>query len=135
MRRQDLSGGRIAVVQQKTGAELSIPIHSRLAEGMQAGPNNGMNLIGDQNGRPMTGGGLSAMIRRAAKDARLPAGCSAHGLRKAVTRRLAEGGATAKEIASVSGHKTLREIERYTDKADQRRLSQAAMNKFETPSV
>jgi Phage integrase family len=89
----------------------------------------------ERNGRPMTGGGLSAMIRRAAKDARLPAGCSAHGLRKAMTRRLAEGGATAKEIASVSGHKTLREIERYTDKADQRRLSQAAMNKLETPSV
>jgi hypothetical protein len=54
-RRQDLSGGRIAVVQQKTGAELSIPIHSVLAEAMQAGPNNGMK-IGDQNGRPMTGG-------------------------------------------------------------------------------
>jgi hypothetical protein len=50
--------------------------------------------------------------------------------RKAMTRRLAEGGATAKEIASVSGHKTLKEIERYTDKADQRRLSQAAMNKL-----
>jgi hypothetical protein len=32
-------------------------------------------------------------------------------------------------------HKTLREIERYTDKADQRRLSPAAMNKLETPSV
>jgi hypothetical protein len=92
MRRQDVSGGCITVVQQKTGAELSIPIHSGLAEAMQAGPNNGMNLIGDQNGRPMTGG-------RAAKDARLPAGCSAHGLRKAMTRLLAEGGATAKEIA------------------------------------
>jgi hypothetical protein len=52
-----------------------------------------------------------------------------------MTRRLAERGATAKEIASVSGHKTLREIERYTDKADQRRLSPAAMNKLETPSV
>jgi hypothetical protein len=50
-----------------------------------------------------------------------------------MTRRLAEGGATAKEIASVSGHKTSKEIERYTDKADQRRLSQAAMNKLETP--
>jgi hypothetical protein len=45
-----------------------------------------------------------------------------------MTRRLAEGRAAAKEIASLSGHKTLKEIERYTDKADQRRLSQAAMN-------
>jgi hypothetical protein len=40
----------------------------------------------------------------------------------AMTRRLAEGGATAKEIASVSGHK-LREIQRNTDKADQRQLA------------
>jgi integrase len=130
MRRQDVSGDAIHVVQEKTGAELWIPIHSELAAAMQAGPNNGMALIGDLNGSPMSAGGLSAMIRRAAKDARLPDGCSAHGLRKAMTRRLAEGGATAKEIASVSGHKTLKEIERYTDKADQRRLSRAAMNKL-----
>jgi hypothetical protein len=43
---------------------------------------------------------------------------------------LPKGGATAKEIASVSGHKTLKEIERYTDRADQRRLSRAAMSKI-----
>jgi hypothetical protein len=44
----------------------------------------------------------------------------------AMTRRVAEVGATAKEIASVSGHK-LREIQRYTDQADQRQLAGAAM--------
>jgi integrase len=133
MRRQDVSGGCIALVQQKTGTELSIPIHPSLAEAMQAGPNNGMNLIGDQNGRPMTSGGLSAMMKAAIKAASLPPECVPHGLRKAMTRRLAEGGATAKEIASVSGHKSLREIQRYTDKADQRKLSHAAMNKPGTP--
>ena len=37
-----------------------------------------------------------------------------HGLRKAGMRRLAEHGATTKEIASMSGHRSLREIERYT---------------------
>jgi hypothetical protein len=36
-----------------------------------------------------------------------------------MARRLAEGGATSKEIASVSGHKSLKEVERYTAKADQ----------------
>jgi site-specific recombinase XerD len=97
---------------------------------MQAGPNNGMNLIGDQYGRPMTAGGLSVMMKTAIKAAALPPKCVPHGLRKAMTRRLAEGGATAKEIASVSGHKSLREIQRYTDKADQRQLSRAAMNKL-----
>jgi len=131
MRRQDVSGGAIHVVQEKTGTELSIPIHSELAAAMQAGPNNGMALIGDHNGRPIKGQGLSVMVRAAAKEAGLPPACVPHGLRKAMTRRLAEGGATAKQIASISGHKTLKEIERYTDRADQRQLSKAAMNKLE----
>jgi hypothetical protein len=42
-------------------------------------------------------------------------------------RRLAEYGATAKEIASISGHKTLQEIERYTAAADQKLLSLRAI--------
>ena len=37
-------------------------------------------------------------------------------------RRLAEYGSSSKEIASMSGHRTLREIERYTAKADQPNL-------------
>ena len=44
-------------------------------------------------------------------------------------RRLAEAGATEKQIAAWSGHKTLREIERYTRAADQKRLAQDAMKK------
>ena len=41
-------------------------------------------------------------------------------------RRLARG-AAAKQIASISGHKSLHEIERYTAAADQKQLSKAAM--------
>jgi integrase len=130
MRRQDVSGGAIHVVQEKTGADLWVPIHPELAAAMQVASNNGMNLIGDHNGRPIKGQGLSVIVRTAARAAALPPECVPHGLRKAMTRRLAEGGATAKEIASVSGHKTLKEIERYTDRADQRRLSRAAMSKI-----
>ena len=57
--------------------------------------------------------------------------CVPHGLRKARMRRLAERGATTKEIASVSGHKTLKEVERYTVAADQARLARAAMAREE----
>jgi hypothetical protein len=45
-------------------------------------------------------------------------------------RRLAEADGTAKQIAAVSGHKTLREIERYTEAADQRKLAHAAIEKL-----
>jgi hypothetical protein len=45
-------------------------------------------------------------------------------------RRLAEADATSKQIAGVSGHKTLKEIERYTKAADQKKLARAAMQKL-----
>jgi site-specific recombinase XerD len=127
MRRSDISGGAIAIVQQKTGTPLSIPIHPGLATAMRAGPTNGLNLIGASNGQPFGRAALTELVKRAAKDASLPRHCLPHGLRKAQMRRLAEHGATAKEIASISGHKTLREVERYTAAADQKLLSLRAI--------
>src|SRR5215472_10357623 len=47
MRRQDISGGCISLVQQKTGTALSIPIHAILYEALKAGPAKGMSPIGD----------------------------------------------------------------------------------------
>ena len=52
---------------------------------------------------------------------------TAHGLRKAAMRRLAEHGSTSKQIQAVSGHRTLSEIERYTRQVDQQRLAKAAI--------
>jgi integrase len=55
--------------------------------------------------------------------------CSAHGLRKATARRLAEAGCTMHEIAAITGHASLSEVQRYTKAADQARLARAAMDK------
>jgi integrase len=130
MRRGDIAGGAIAVVQQKTGTALSIPIDHDLAAALDAGPSKGLALIGDKHGRPINRPALSFLIKRAAKAAGLPPKCVAHGLRKAQMRRLAEAGATAKEIASVSGHKSLSEVQRYTAAADQKQLSRGAIAKL-----
>ena len=132
MRRQDISKGRINVVQQKTGAALSIPIHPRLQEALRAGPTRGFQLVGDQHGRAITPSALSKMMTQAATAAGLGRQCVPHGLRKACLRRLAEHGGSAKEIAAVSGHKSLGEVERYTAAADQRKLSAAAIAKLRT---
>jgi hypothetical protein len=43
---------------------------------------------------------------------------------------MAEAGKSSKQIAAMSGHKSLKEIERYTDKADQAKLAEAAMSNF-----
>jgi integrase len=135
MRRQDICDGVISVVQQKSrkgseNAALSIPIHAKLHAAIKAAPAKGMHLIGDEHGRPMTRPALTKLIKQAAKAAGLGPECVPHGLRKAVLRRLAERGGSAKEISAVSGHKSLKEIERYTAAADQRRLSVAAMDKL-----
>ena len=131
MRRSDLCNGAIHVKPEKTGDELVIPLHPNLVRSMKACPAKGLSLIGQANGRPISGAGLSSIIERAARAAGLPDKCVPHGLRKARMRRLAERGATTKEIASVSGHKTLKEVERYTVAADQARLARAAMAREE----
>ncbi|WP_427789052.1 tyrosine-type recombinase/integrase [Brevundimonas diminuta] len=56
--------------------------------------------------------------------------CSAHGLRKAAARRLAEAGCTAHEIMSITGHQSLKEVERYTREVARRGLADTAMNRI-----
>jgi integrase len=109
--------------------ELMIPIHPALARALKAGPIVGLqHLITDARGRPLRG--LTRLIESAVQRAGLPRHCVAHGLRKAALRRLAEHGATTKEIAAISGHRSLSEIERYTARADQLRLAQSAVAKL-----
>lgn len=129
MNRADVSDGLIHTVQQKTGAELWVPIHPELQRAMKALPAKGLTLIGDANGRPVKRAALSALMRGAIKDAGLSKRCVSHGLRKAAMRRLAEAGATASQIAAISGHRTLKEVERYTRAADQKTMARAAMGK------
>lgn len=120
----------IKVKQQKTGAELVIPIHPKWREAINTCPALGLSLIGDGRGKPIKRQALTLRVRKAAKLAKLPPECKAHGLRKALMRELAETGRTSKQIAAMSGHKSLKEIERYTAAADQERLAGQAMSNF-----
>ena len=70
------------------------------------------------------------LFRDAARKAGLPVGVSAQGPRKAAARRLAENGCTASEIAAITGHRTLKEVSRYTQAADQWTMAEAAMKKM-----
>jgi integrase len=133
MTRNDIVNGCIRVSQDKarkgTTNELMIAIHPALARALKAGPVVGMqHIITDARGRPLRS--LTGLIERAVQAAGLPSHCTAHGLRKAALRRAAEHGATTKEIAAMSGHRSLTEIERYTARADQARLAQAAVAKL-----
>jgi integrase len=134
MHRSDIRNGAIRVVQEKTAEddddEQRITIHPALARALKAGPSNGLNLIGDRHGKPISQENLSDLIQRAVEQAGLPKRCVAHGLRKAALRRLAEHGSTTKEMQAVSGHRSLAELERYTERANRVKLSKSAIGKL-----
>jgi integrase len=126
--------GAIHVRQIKTGAVLAIPVHSELRAIIDATTSDHLTFLTTQFGKPFTAAGFGNWFREQCNEAGLPH-CSAHGLRKAAARRLAEAGCTEHEIASITGHASLREIVRYTKAADQVRLAVSAMHKTETPTV
>jgi integrase len=129
MGRQHMRDGRISVRQHKTGASLWVPIHSDLQTIIDATPSGHMTLLAAARGVPYTkANSFSKRLNRWAKEAGL-AGCPLHGLRKACCRRLAEAGCSTNEIMAISGHKSLKEVERYTKAANQGMLAAAAMQK------
>ena len=127
MGRQHVNDGMIAVRQNKTGTVLSIPIHPDLRAVLDATPSNHLTFLTTSFGRPFVAAGFTNWFREACNAAGLPRGTSAHGLRKAACRRLAEAGCSANVIASISGHASLGELARYTKAADQVRMAKDGM--------
>jgi integrase len=128
---QHIRNGAIYVKQEKTGAELAIPMHPDLVAVIAATPSGHLTFLTTTIGGPFAATTLTHWFRRECDKAGLPH-CSAHGLRKAAARRLAEAGCTAHEIGAITGHVSLAELVRYTKAADQRRLAEAAMAKTRT---
>jgi integrase len=129
MRREDILSGTIQVRQEKTGTPLLIPVHPPLLRSLQARVPDGPAPL-NSYGRPMTKRSIAALVARATRAAGLSRECKTHGLRKAALTRLADRRATTHEIRAVSGHKSLREVERYTVAADQSRLARSAMKRL-----
>lgn len=127
MGRQHRKNGRIRVKQVKTGKELMIPEHPDLTAMLNALPVDNMTFLLTSYGKPFTPAGFGNWFREACDEAGLPQ-CSAHGLRKVMTRRLAELGLSHQVIKSITGHETDKEIERYSKSAEQARLADQAMS-------
>jgi integrase len=123
---QHVRDGRIALRQQKTGKHLRLKIHPTLARILNDLPRDNLTFILTEYGAPRTPAGFGNWFRERCNEAGL-VHCSAHGLRKAAARRLAEVGNSAHAIMAVTGHTTLKEVERYTRDVDQARLADGAI--------
>jgi integrase len=130
MGRQHMRGEWITVRQSKTGKPLTIPIGDELLAAIEAMPSDRLTFLTTARGLPFTAAGFTNYFRKQCREAGLAVGLSGHGLRKTMCRRLAEAGCSANEIAAISGHATLHEVERYTKAADQQRMAGAAFKRL-----
>jgi site-specific recombinase XerD len=122
--------GRLDLRHTKNDAEAFIPITPELRAAIDACPTKHLTFLHTHKGTPRSPKALGGDFRHWCDAAGLPKRCTIHGLRKGGARRLAEAGATAKEIISVTGHKTLAEVQRYVDAADKARLAEQAIEKL-----
>jgi integrase len=131
--RQHMKDGRLVFTQEKNKkrnpVRLEIPIHPELHRIIDASPVGDLTFLVTEFKRPFTAAGFGNKMREWCDQAGLHH-CSAHGLRKAAASRLAECGASEHEIMAITGHRTLKEVDRYTRGARQRVLADAAMKKF-----
>jgi integrase len=132
--RQHIYGDVLTIDQGKTEggeeAHLEIPVHPKLREIIDATPTVGVKtFVVTHFGKPYTAPGFGNWFRELC-DAAECLDVSAHGLRKATARRLAEIGCSANQIASITGHASLSEVQRYTKAADRKRMAREAMKKL-----
>lgn len=123
---QHIRGDMLAVTQQKTGTSLEIPLHPELSHALRLVGRSNLTFLTTSKGAPFTAAGFGNWFRDRCNEASL-FGCAAHGLRKAAATRLAEAGASTELIKSITGHKTSKEVDRYTRAADQKRLARQAV--------
>ena len=135
MGRQHISNSMISLRQQKTKTALRIPIHPALQAVLEGTPSAHLTFLVNGSDRPYKPAGFTNQFRAWCNEAKLSQECVPHGLRKAACRRLAEAGCSASEIAAVSGHKALKEVERYVKEADQERMACNAMARIRTDSA
>jgi len=127
---QHIKDGILSIKQQKTGMLVEVPVHPELKAILDKTPSGHLTIVTTQYGKPFTPPGFTNWFRDRCNEAGLPKGCPPHGLRKAAAVRLAEAGCTTHEIASVTGHKTLKEVARYTETADRKKMAKLAHEKI-----
>lgn len=104
---------------------LELPVPPVLGAIINDSPTGDLAFLVTEYGRPFAAAGFGNWFRERCSDAGLPQ-CSAHGLRKFAATELAEAGASPHQLMACFGWKSLKEAERYTRSANQRKLAEDA---------
>jgi integrase len=125
-------GHTIRLVQQKTKAELVVPVPGLVKElnGWKACTTS-TYILTNPSGRPWRANALSKALEYHLRTLGFPSRLNVHGLRKLSAARLAQAGCSVHEIMAITGHRSLAMIKLYTDSAEQKTLAQAAVIRLE----
>jgi integrase len=126
---QHVRNGRICIERVKGSREVDIPVTPELAAAIDAMPKAHLTFIVSSWGKPFSVDRIGKLFCRWATEAGLPKRCRLHGLKKGGMRRLAESEATTHELMAISGHKTLAEVQRYTEDANRKKLADSGTKK------
>lgn len=129
--RDHIKGGRIIVAHAKDNNDAAIRMLATTRAAIDSLPAAPIRfLVTTTYGKPFTDAGLGNKMRQWCDEAALPH-CSLHGLRKAMSRQLAESGATDAEGKAVTGHKKDETFAYYRAKANRTALSDRAIDRLE----
>jgi integrase len=121
---------RIRIQRNHGSEDVDIEISPELEAACDAMPRHHLTYIVTAHGKPRSKYGLGNDFAKWVRAARLPNHCRLHGLKKSGMRRRAEAGNTTHELMAFSGHKTLAEVQRYTEAANKKRLADSGAAKM-----
>jgi integrase len=104
-------------------------VHPELRRIIDATPSKHLKFLVTEFGAPFAVGGFGKWFRNRCNEAGLPH-CTFHGLRKAAATRLVDAGCDVVEAAAITGHASLKELQRYIETRDRKRAARRAMAKL-----
>ena len=126
--RQHIKDGLIVIKTEKTGEVAYIPVLPQLTEALAKGPTGDLTFIVGFEGSNLTKESFGNMFKKACKAAGVPG--SAHGLRKAMTNRVAHMLTEAELEAIFAWERGSRVTSIYTNKVVRERLAKSAAKKL-----
>ena len=119
----------VTIEQTKGGKRLVLPITPMLRDALEPLPRLGDTVLLTAYGKPFSEKSLTGRMADWTHSAGLPKGCTMHGLRKALGKLLAEGGASTRQLMDTLGHDDIEHAELYSREASQVILARDAMSK------
>ncbi len=125
--RQHMRDRWLRFTTKKCPTALELPMPPALQQIIDASETGDLTFLLTNYGKSFTEAGFGGWFRERCDAAGLP-NCSAHGLRKAAATSLAEAGASAHQLMAWFGWKSLKEAERYTRTANQKKLAASVID-------